>query len=126
MFMAYPFVPVEALAALAISIVVYSGYRWFVLRSVRLFYDDSGVWVYAGVLPWSKGVRGVKWRDLDEGTYAQSFWSWLLRSYDIRVSHRFTKDNEITLTRMYNGDRAVIQMNEIHRSRIAAADDVPQ
>lgn len=121
--LAYPFAPVVALVAGAALYGLYCVYRWIELRSVRLFYDDSGVWVYAGVFPWSRGVRGVKWRDLDEGTYEQSFWSWVLRSYAIRVSHRFTKDSEINLTHMYNGQHAVIQMNEIHRSRISAADD---
>ena len=27
-------------------------YKWLLLRSVRLYYDDIGVWVYQGILPW--------------------------------------------------------------------------
>src|SRR5690349_4673241 len=42
------------------------GYRLLLLRSVQLYYDDVGVWTYSGLLPWKKGVSGVKWRDMDE------------------------------------------------------------
>lgn len=120
----YPFVPIEILATGIVAVSTYCAYRWVDLRSVRLFYDDSGVWVYAGVFPWSKGVRGVKWRDLDEGTYVQSFLSWALRSYDVRVCHRFTKESEIFLTSMHNGHKAIVAMNEIHRKRILVAEAV--
>lgn len=41
------------------------------LRAVHLYCGDVGVWVYSGVLPWNKGVAGVKWRNLDEAVYFQ-------------------------------------------------------
>ena len=70
------------------SLVV--GYRWLVVRSVMLYYDDVGVWVVSGVLPWNKGVHGVKWRDMDEASYINGFVSWVTRSYTVRIGHRFT------------------------------------
>jgi hypothetical protein len=88
------------------------------LRSVQLYYDDVGVWLYSGILPWSKGVRGVKWRDMDEAVYMQSFGSWLLRSWTIRVGHRFTKASEITLTSMARGREAVAIINQQHQRLI--------
>jgi hypothetical protein len=94
------------------------GYRVLVIRSVQLYYDDVGVWVYSGILPWSRGVRGVKWRDIDEATYVQSFRSWLLRSWTIRIGHRFTKASEIVLTDMARGREAVAFVNQRHQQLI--------
>jgi hypothetical protein len=93
-------------------------YRVMVLRSVQLYYDDVGVWLYSGILPWSKGVQGVKWRDMDEATFVQSFWSWLSRSYTIRIGHRFTKSSEIVLTHMARGKDAVGLVNTRHQTLI--------
>src|SRR4051812_43859303 len=52
---------VAASAVFVVSAVVI-GYRILLLRSVQLYYNDVGVWVYSGILPWKKGVTGVKWR----------------------------------------------------------------
>ncbi|MBW8901775.1 MAG: hypothetical protein JF619_27520, partial [Massilia sp.] len=70
-----------AAAAVFIVSALLVGYRLLELRSVQLYYDEVGVWVVAGILPWKKGVTGVKWRDMDEATFVQGFWSWLTRSY---------------------------------------------
>jgi len=93
-------------------------YRWLLIRSVRLYYDDIGVWVYSGVLPWKRGLTGVKWRDLDEAIFVNSFWSWLSHSYCVQVRHRFTKTNEIAEVDMANGKQAVITINQQHQQRI--------
>jgi hypothetical protein len=91
------------------------GYRVLLIRSVQLYYDDTGVWLYSGVLPWQRGVRGIKWRDLDEASYVQSFGSWLLRSWKIRVAHRFTDGSDIVLSQMARGREAVAFINERHQ-----------
>ncbi|GAB2857858.1 hypothetical protein GCM10027277_27880 [Pseudoduganella ginsengisoli] len=98
--------------------VLLVGYRILLIRSVQLYYDDVGVWLSSGILPWAKGVQGVKWRDMDEATFVQSFWSWLFRSYSIRIGHRFTKSSEILLTRMGNGKAAVEKLNAHHQELI--------
>ncbi|MDR2152051.1 MAG: hypothetical protein LBO72_04455 [Helicobacteraceae bacterium] len=90
-------------------------YSFIYLRNIRLYTDENGVWVYRGVFPWQKGSYGVKWRDLDSASYFTSFLSWLLRTYDIRIDHRYTKDNEITLSRVFNGHRAVAHINATHQ-----------
>ncbi len=94
------------------------GYRVLLIRSVQLYCDEVGVWVYAGILPWARGVQGVKWRDLDEATFVQSFWSWLFRSYAIRIGHRFTKSSEILLSHMARGKEVVARINERHQQLI--------
>ena len=98
-----------ALVMLVSAIIV--GYRFLLLRSVQLYYDDVGVWVFSGVLPWKKGVAGVKWRDMDEATFEQGFWSWITGSYTIRIGHRFTKASEIRLTSIARGKDAVATLN---------------
>ncbi|WP_038498184.1 hypothetical protein [Janthinobacterium agaricidamnosum] len=98
----------------AVSLIVAAliiGYRILSARSYQLYYDEVGVWLASGFLPWSKGISGVKWRDMDEATYQPSFWSWLSRSYTIRIGHRYTKTSEITLTGMANGKAAVATLN---------------
>ena len=87
------------------------GYRLLLLRSVQLYYDDVGVWAYSGILPWKKGVAGVKWRDMDEATFAPGFWSWATQSYTVRIGHRFTKSGEIVLTNIGRGKAAVATLN---------------
>jgi hypothetical protein len=87
------------------------GYRLLSLRSVQLYYDDVGVWTYSGILPWKKGVSGVKWRDMDEATFEPGFWSWISGSYTVRIGHRFTKGSEIVLTNIGRGKAAVTTLN---------------
>jgi hypothetical protein len=94
------------------------GYRIAYLRSFRLYYDDAGVWIFSGILPWKRGVRGVKWRDLDEAVFLNSFWSWLGGSYSVVLKHRFTKDIEIGESDMARGKEAVTTINLQHRQRI--------
>lgn len=89
------------------------------IRSLVLYMDDHGVWVYSGILPWSKGTSGVKWRDLEDAVYFPNFLSWLLKSYTVRVGHRFTKTSEIVLPHIARGHEAAVHINELHRQVLA-------
>ncbi len=82
------------------------------LKRVRFYYNQDGVWIYSGILPWNKGVSGVKWRDIDEATYYTGFISWLTKSYRIRVGHRFTKSSEMFLSHVKRGNLAAAAINE--------------
>jgi hypothetical protein len=106
-----------ALAVLVVSALLV-GYEFLLVRSVQLYMDDLGVWVHSGVLPWKKGVSGVKWRDMDEATFVNGFKSWATRSYTIRIGHRFTKDSEIVLTNIARGKEAVALLNARHQDLI--------
>jgi hypothetical protein len=108
-----------ALAVLLLSALIV-GYQFLLVRSVQLYMDDLGVWVHAGVLPWKKGVSGVKWRDMDEATFMNGFTSWATRSYTVRIGHRFTKDSEIVLTKIARGKEAVATVNARHQAMIRA------
>jgi hypothetical protein len=108
-----------ALAVLLLSALIV-GYQFLLVRSVQLYMDDLGVWVHAGVLPWKKGISGVKWRDMDEATFMNGFTSWATRSYTVRIGHRFTKDSEIVLTKIARGKEAVAVVNARHQALIRA------
>ncbi|HAT30463.1 MAG TPA: hypothetical protein DCW29_06285 [Janthinobacterium sp.] len=100
-----------AAACVMVASTLIVGYRVLLIRSHQLYYDEVGVWLSVGILPWSKGISGVKWRDMDEATFVPDFFSWLFKSYTIRVGHRFTKSSEIVLTSMARGKDAVIALN---------------
>lgn len=108
---------IAGLVVLVLS-VLYVTYKVLVIRSYKLYQDDVGVWVYSGVLPWKKGVAGVKWRDLDEAVYFQTLWSWLFKSYSMRIGHRFTKSSEIFLSHMARGHNSVVEINSRHQELI--------
>ena len=55
---------------------------------------------------------------MDEAVYVQSFRSWLLRSWTVRVGHRFTNASEIVLTDMARGREAVALINQRHQQLI--------
>lgn len=100
--------------------LTFVAYQVLVLKSFHLYFDDIGVWVYSGVLPWNKGVAGVKCRDLDEAVYFQSMGSWLFKSYTIRIGHRFTKSSEILLSHWARGNEAVMKINGQHQALVKA------
>ena len=106
---------VVLLASLAFVI-----YQILVLKSFHVYFDEVGVWVYSGVLPWNKGVAGLKWRDLDEAVYFQSMGSWLFKSYSIRIGHRFTKTSEILLSHWARGNEVVMEINRHHNALVRA------
>ena len=81
-------------------------------RSVVLFMNREGIWVFSGVFPWSRGVlQGVLWENVDTAAYGASFFSWLLRSRTIGVYNRFTQGMEIHLTNMADAELAVGDIN---------------
>lgn len=106
-----------ALAVLVLSALLVA-YEFLQVRSVQLYLDDLGVWVHAGVLPWKRGITGVKWRDMDEASYGNGFRSWATRSYTVRIGHRFTRGSEIVLTNIARGKEAVAIVNARHQALI--------
>ena len=91
------------------------------IRSVALYTDAQGVWVYSGIFPWTKGVSGVKWRDIEDAVYTTNLLSWLLRSYTVRIGHRFTKSSEIALPHIARGHEAVMHINDYHHKVLSAS-----
>ncbi|SKB71293.1 hypothetical protein [Luteibacter sp. 22Crub2.1] len=117
------FLPVLYRSILAVLALAWFVYSVMEAREVRLFVNDDGIWVSSGILPWNRGVSGVKWRDLDEASFHTGFFSWAARSYRVRIGHRFTKSSEILLMHVHEGNRAVAEINGIHRARISRGHD---
>lgn len=82
------------------------------LHSIRVGINSSGVWVASGFLPWTKGLYGLKWRDMDKAVYQPSLMSWLFNTYTIRMIHRFNTDNNYQLYHMKKGDVMVQKIND--------------
>jgi hypothetical protein len=87
-------------------------------RALALFTDEEGVWLFSGILPWNKGIAGVKWRDLEGAGFYPGMLSWAFNSYSIRVGHRFTKTSEIVIAHVRNGRQAVEHINSLHQQRL--------
>lgn len=105
------------MAVIAVVVLVFA-YHFLMLRSVRLYADEMGVWLFRGILPWAKGVSGVKWRDLDEAVFFQTFFGWVFKSYNLRIGHRFTRGSEILASGVFRGDAAVREINQYHMDLI--------
>ncbi|MDR3346248.1 MAG: hypothetical protein LBS73_03640 [Campylobacteraceae bacterium] len=120
-------IPVNIINIIAISLLavglIFFTINILTLRSIVLYTNEDGVWVYRGIFPWSRGASGVKWRDLDSASYITKFSSWLLQTYTIKVEHRFTKDNEIVLNSVYKGQNAAMHINELHKEFVSNAQE---
>jgi len=98
----------------ALALVCASGhtaYKIALLRAVRLYTDGDGVWLQTGVFPWQKGVSGVQWRDVGQAGYQLGFLSWVCKSYEVVITHRFSTGEELRLRHVKYGDVAVKHIN---------------
>lgn len=102
----------------ACAAVAYYLYSHLELRSACLCVDADGVWEAGGMLPWAKGVRGVKWDDLDEAAYSMGFWGWLFNSHRVVIRHRYKRGYEIALDDMRAGVEAAVRINAMHKSSL--------
>ena len=92
------------------------GYKAYYLSRVRLYVDESGVWVYRGVFPWSRGVYGIKWRDLEDAVYKTGFAYWVAKGYPVILRPRFSNNPHIPLPPIHLGHKAVERINYLARS----------
>lgn len=107
--------------AIAVAVITIGAttYTVALLRSYQLFMDERGVWLYRGILPWNKGVIGVRWRDVAGAVYFNSFMSWVCQAYSIEVQHRFTQGNALWVGSLHFGRDAVARINEAHQDYVS-------
>lgn len=98
--------------------VIIGIFVFFSMRKIMFYYDNEGLWFSSGILPWRKGVNGIKWRDLDEALYSSGFLGWAFNSYYVVISHRFTKGVEISMKDIKYGNIFVQEVNEAHQKHI--------
>ena len=106
-----PRLGLDLMLAVVFLYLIAFAYRCIYNRSVTLYMDDAGVWVNRGVVPWNRGVVGVKWRDIESVVYQQGLANWLSRSFPVTVVERFTQGGEMHIEHVWHGDEAVSQMN---------------
>jgi len=94
-------------AGVYLLVMAFVIYKFLLIKSYLLFYDDTSVWLFSGILPWNKGAYGVKWRDISEAVFYTKFSSWVFNSYAIRIGHRFTNGSELLANNMRSGKEAV-------------------
>lgn len=87
------------------------------LRTVKVILNENGVWKHFGLLPWSRGAVGVKWRDLDQAEIYFGFFPWLTNSHTVRVGHRFTKASELLVPNVADGKGLIEVINREHDDR---------
>lgn len=92
-------------------------YSLLYTKSVTLFYDEKGVWLYSGIFYWEQGYSGVKWEDIDGVFFERSFFSWLSRSYKLVIQHKYTKAQELEIREVANGHRVVEKLNDLIHER---------
>lgn len=86
-------------------------YSVYYLSRTRLYIDDDGVWVFRGVFPWSRGVYGVKWRDIEDAVYSTNFIQWITKGYPVTLRPRFSNNPQIHTPPIHLGNKAVETIN---------------
>ncbi len=101
--------------------LTWTAYDFAYFRTMKLYVDVQGVWLAQGLLPWHKGVNGVRWDEMGAASYEASFLSWACKSYRISVGHRFTTDATLNLAHVKNGHIAVQSINRLLMLRARGA-----
>lgn len=77
--------------------------RFLSLRAQYVFMDERGVWFHRGIFPWSKGINGIIWNDCGGAMFQQGFWSYILKTYTVFITHKYTESAQIAVSDIYNG-----------------------
>ncbi|WDL74629.1 hypothetical protein IP360_07325 [Helicobacter winghamensis] len=77
--------------------------RFLSLRAQYVFMNERGVWFHRGIFPWTKGVNGIIWNDCGGAMFQQGFWSYLLKTYTVFITHKYTESAQIAVSNIYNG-----------------------
>lgn len=89
-------------------------YRLAYLSTIKVILNDDGIWKQFGLLPWSSGAVGVKWRDLDQAEIYFGFLPWLTNAHTVRVGHRFTKSSELLVPHVADARGLIAEINGEH------------
>lgn len=103
--------PVWGAAAVACAGLIY---HICLLRTVCLYADETGVWLYRGLLPWRRGAMVIKWRDMEDAAFVSGFVGWLLNANTVRVGNRFDHRHDLVMPLARNGREVATQLNALH------------
>ena len=86
--------------------------RWIGFYVISVYMDDTGVFVYRGILPWTRGTYSIGWQDCGGAAYKQGFISYIFKSYVLTINHRFTNSSNIVVRGIGRGNEFVELVNE--------------
>lgn len=95
----------------------------YYLRTLRLIINSDGVYLFKGIFPWTKGTTGTLWQDIADAQYFPGFIAWLTKTYSIQVRFRFNKSSETFVPYIWNGNQAVIKINQTLQERARTGQD---
>jgi len=72
----------------------------YAVRRRYMRIDEDGVWYYKGIFPWTVTIDGLTWKNLEYSWIIQGFVSWVLRSWTVRVVHRYNSDKRFEVRHM--------------------------
>lgn len=112
---AYPASLLETTLGFALGIVGAIGLlvEFAEVHSQFLFIDSAGVWEHSGIMPWAKGVRGLRWGDLQEMAFEMTAIGWLLNSHDLTMRHRYKASDGLCIDHVRNGHKAAERINDM-------------
>lgn len=88
------------------------------LASYELYFDKQGVWLRSGLFPWDRGAFGIDWRDTEGCLTVRGFISWISRSSEIIIAHRFTDSSKIRVGDMTNALKTCNKINQLHQELV--------
>ncbi|MCI5632750.1 hypothetical protein [Helicobacter sp.] len=106
-----------AVAILAIWYGITLPLRFLSMRAMYVFMDERGVWLHSGILPWTKGKRGIIWNDCGGAVYYQGFFAYILKTYTIAITHKYTESAQIVVSGIYHGKDFCAEVSDyIHKT----------
>lgn len=83
------------------TIVIF--FTFLSMRARYVFINERGVWYHRGILPWTKGCNGIIWNDCGGSLYKQGFFAYILNTYTIYITHKYTESMQIAISDIYKG-----------------------
>lgn len=93
---------------LVLSIIAIQGVSIFQVWKKYMLIDEEGVWGFQGILPWTVTCEGLTWKNFERAWSSQSFISWALSSWTVRIYHRYNSDERFEMDHMPNGTAGAI------------------
>lgn len=85
--------------------------------TASVYADEDGVWLVSGVFPWTRGVYGVRWREIGIAVFRQGLFSWLFSAFTIHIKNRFDANLGLMVDHVRHGDDLVAVVNAVLAER---------
>lgn len=79
--------------------------------------DEDGVWLVSGVFPWTRGMNGIRWREIGIALYRLGLFSWVFGAFTIHVKNRFDANLGLLVHHVRRGDEFISLVNAVLADR---------